>query len=137
MPFRAIGCRASEKKRAILRPDRTHGFRDLKREAHAARQIAAIGIISMVRKRTEKLVDQISMCAMNFADVEAGIDAALGSFTPGFDHDADIVRRKRGRNGGPFSWRGNRACRYTGPGFQSGSGIGLVQRLEIIPRWKT
>jgi hypothetical protein len=59
-----------------LRPYRANGFRDFERETHAALQISAVAIVAPVRQRTKKLMDQVTMGAVNFADIEAGIDAA-------------------------------------------------------------
>ena len=91
-PFKArpIRRRASEKYRPILRPYRPHGFRDFERETHAALQISAISIVAPVRQRTEKLMNQVAMRAVNFADIESGIDATDCRITPGFDHLANV-----------------------------------------------
>ena len=77
-PFKArpVRRRTSEKYRPILRPYRANGFRDFERETHAALQISAVAIVAPVRQRTEKLMDQVTVGAANFADIETGIDAA-------------------------------------------------------------
>ena len=35
-------------------------------------------------------MNQVAMRAVNFADIESGIDAADGRITPGFDHLANV-----------------------------------------------
>ena len=65
-----------------LRPYRAHGLGDLERKARAPGEIAAVGIVALVGERGEELVDQVAVRVVDFEDVEAGFQRALGGVRP-------------------------------------------------------
>jgi hypothetical protein len=93
LTFRTVGGRATEKQRPVLRPNRPDRLRNFEREAHAAFQISAITVVAQVRERAEELVNQIPMGSVNFANIEACIDASKSRIPPHIDHVADVTRR--------------------------------------------
>ena len=78
----AIDRRDAEEQRLVLRPHRTHGLGHFEREAHTPRQIAAVRVGALVRERRQKLMNEVTVRAVHFADVEAGIETALRRFAP-------------------------------------------------------
>src|SRR5207237_1278 len=92
-----VGRRASKEQRPVVRPYFSDCLCNLEREAHTAFQVSAVAVIAPVRERAEKLMDQVSVRAVNFADIESCIDASYGCIPPDSDHAVDIACRQRDR----------------------------------------
>ena len=120
-PFaaRAVDGRDAEKQRLVSRPYRTHGIGDFERKPHAAFKAAAIAISTLVRHRRQKLMNQVAMRAVYFADIVARIDGALRGFAPGSEIFANVITIHRMRK---------RAARYC----RQGTGREPLPRLQAV-----
>ncbi|MGC1867332.1 MAG: hypothetical protein WA720_14330, partial [Pseudolabrys sp.] len=96
-------------------------------------QIPAIAIIAPVRQRTEKLMNQIAMCPVNFADIESRLDAANCRIAPGFEHLADIGYRHRDRCRRTWTRIWNGTCRQPEPRFEAARRVTVIKRLKVSP----
>src|SRR5207247_2019961 len=76
---------------------------DVRAEARAARDVAAVRIGPMIRRRIEELIDEISMCGVNLDPVEAECPRMAGRLRVGLDHRVDVSlgHRTAGRTGRP------------------------------------
>ena len=82
-----------------IRADTTANFlNDLYPEATALCTIAAVLVTSLVGLRPEKLVDQITMCSMNFHSVKAELLRRGSGIAIGFDDLANFAFSRRCTN---------------------------------------
>src|SRR3954447_22725213 len=93
---------------------RPHRFGDLGDETHPVRFRAAILVGAVIGAFGQKLVDEVTMRAVQFQDVEAGFMGAPRRVAPGLDQILHFVPLKRLRHR-PLFTVGNRARRYRRP----------------------
>ena len=66
----------------VLRPHGTQRFRHFEGKARAARKVAAVGIVALVRQGRQELMHQVAVRVVDLEDFEAGFQGALGRVHP-------------------------------------------------------
>ncbi len=78
--------------RAVAAEDRGHGFGDLKKQAGAVLDGAAVGVGPLVAAVLQELVDEVAVRAVQFGAVEAGRLGPFGRATVVLDDAGDLAR---------------------------------------------
>ena len=92
----------AQEQRLVLRPCGAHRLRHLERKARAAGEVAAVGVVALVRQGRQELVHQVAVRVVDLEDLEAGFQRALGRVHPvALERRRDRRRRAAAARYGP------------------------------------
>ncbi len=99
----------AHKQRQAIRPLAAHCIRHLEHQADAMVEAAPISVSAAIRKRRQKLMQQVAVSRMNLNEIEAGLESPERRMTKALDNGLDagwiersghsVVRRKGDRAG--------------------------------------
>ena len=128
----AVDTRGAKEQRAVLRPRVAGSFDHLEAEPHAAGEIAAVAIVAAIGDGREELLDDVAVGAVDFADVETGIERASARFRVTLNNAPDVVAIHLDRNG-RAGLEGDRTWSVAPPWRPAALRVILRERLEAFP----